>query len=280
MLSVPLVSTLLRYKWNNFFFNFDKKGIDMSGYSNISTGQIENGLGVLSPGLTYGILAAIVVIILISAIGNSLVLYIIYKATSLHSISSFLVGNLAITDLCMAVFRLPMVGVTTVNHGWKLGPQLCTAMGFIDGVLTKEQVMALLCIGINRYIAVHHPTFYNSFKNRRFCKWCVIIGWLYSLAWSLPPLFGLGAYSYTENTMFCGLAWKTKTIFEAIHIGATAILPAFLGLFIYSSVLFGVFKHVRKVNLNLKSKSIEMKEVNHNSDARNSVVRESINMRY
>ena len=252
----------------------------MSGHNNVSAFQTENGLGVLSPGLTYGILAVIIVIILISAVGNSFVLYLIYKVASLHSISSFLVANLAVTDFFMSVFRLPMVGVTTVNHGWKLGPQLCTAMGFLDGVLTKEQLMALLCIGINRYVAVHHPTFYSSSKNRRFCKWCVIFGWLYSLAWSLPPLFGLGAYSYTENTMFCGLAWKTKTVFEAIHIAATAILPALLGLFIYSSVLFGVFKHVRKVNTNMKNKSIELKEVKHNSDAANDVVRGSINVRY
>ena len=245
----------------------------MDGHNNTTTGLVVNGLSVLSPEITYTILGILIVIILISAIGNTLVLYIIYNVPSLQSISSFLVANLAITDLCMAVLRLPMVGVTTVNHGWKLGPELCTAMGFLDGILTKEQVMALLCIGINRYIAVHRPTFYSSSKNKRFCKWCVIFGWLYSLAWSLPPLFGLGDYSYIENTMFCGLAWNTKTLFEAIHIGATAILPGFIGLFIYSSVLYGVFKHVRKVNSNLQNKDIELKEVNHNSLARNTLVR-------
>ena len=245
----------------------------MSTYNNTSVGHTSSGLAVLSSEITYSVLAYIIMIILISTIGNTLILYIIYNVTSLQSISSLLVANLALTDLCMSLLRLPMVGVTTVNHGWKLGPELCTTMGLIDGILTKEQIMALLCIGINRFVAVHRPTFYSSAKNKRFCKWCVISGWLYSLAWSLPPLFGLGAYSYIENTMFCGLAWNTKSVFEAIHITATAILPALVGLFLYSSVLCGVFRHVRKVNNNMENKDIEMKEIRPNTDAANNVVR-------
>ena len=237
---------------------------NMDGYGNVSSVQMQNHLEELPASVTYVTLAVTIIIILTSVLGNGLILYTIYKVPSLRTISSSLVANLAVTDLCVSSFILPMVGVTIVNRGWKLNQHLCTAVGFLDGILTKAQIMALLCIGINRYVAVHRPTFYSSAKNKRFCKWCVIFSWVFSFAWSLPPLFGVGAYSYTRNTLFCGLAWNSRTAFEAVHISVTAILPGLAGLFIYSSVLIGVFRHIRQVNSNLRTDVMEMKEIGKN----------------
>lgn len=247
----------------------------MEPYNNFST-SLQNGLDELSNPTAYGLLFFIIIIILTSLVGNTVILFTLYKTPLLRSVSSFLVANLAFNDMCISIFILPTMAIVIVQRGWKLNSHLCTAVGFLDAIFNKAQVTALLCIGINRFIAVHQPAFYSSPKNKRFSTGCVIIGWFYSLAWSLPPLFGLGEYSYTENQLFCGLVYNKRTIFETMNISATAILPGIAGLVIYSSVLVGVFRHIRQVNMSLDNDVIELKEVNGksvNGDAQNKEVR-------
>lgn len=233
----------------------------MDQCSNCSTVQRQNGLDSLSNANRFGLLALIIMIMLISVVGNTLILYTLYKVQSLRSMSSALVANLAVNDLCMSVFILPTIALVIIERGWTSSLHLCSAVGFLDSIVTKAQVMALLCIGINRFIAVRRPTFYSSAKSKRFCKYCVIFGWFYSIAWSLPPLFGLGEYSYIDNKLFCGLTFNTSYVFEPMNILATAILPGIAGLIIYSIVLIGVFRHIRQVNSTLGKEVFELKEM-------------------
>eukprot|EP00795_Rhopilema_esculentum_P003328 gene3328-1670_t len=200
-------------------------------------------------------------VITTSLAGNSLLLYTFYKVRSLRMISSYLVINLAIVDFLVAALILPTIFVTLLTKGWQLGREVCVAAGFCDAVLTKAQVMALLNIGINRYIAVHCPTFYSTAKNRKLSERLVLIGWLYSLVLSLPPIFGSGSYSHREQKLFCGLDRSSARLYGTVDLVLGFVIPSFAGLVIYTKVLLRVFRHIRKVAFDLNDHHLSAQKV-------------------
>ena len=223
------------------------------------SGRSVTALAVLPQGSIIVLIIFICFVIAISVLGNTLVLYTLHKAKLVGSVSSHLVVNLAVIDISISMLILPTVITVLVRRGWTMGNKLCITAAFVDSLLTKAQVMALLIIGINRYIAVHHPNLYTSRKNRTISKWIVTAAWVYSVLWSIPPVLGWGRYAYTRDTLFCQLDWKAGTSFSIPHFLLSFIAPGFAGLVLYICVLRGVFKHVRQVTFNLeRSNTVEM----------------------
>lgn len=224
-----------------------------------ASGKSVTALAVLPQGSIIVLIIFICLVIVISVLGNTLVLYTLHKAKLVGSVSSHLVVNLAIIDISISILILPTVITVLARRGWTMGNKFCIAAAFIDSLLTKAQVMALLIIGINRYIAVHHPNLYTSRKNRTISKLIVTGAWAYSVLWSIPPVFGWGRYAYARNTLFCQLDWKAGLSFSIPHFLLSFIVPGVAGLVLYICVLRGVFKHVRQVTFNLeRSNTVEM----------------------
>lgn len=58
------------------------------------------------------------VIVVHFCVGNILVIAIVAATKPLHSVTSVLIMNLAISDLLVGVGVMPFVALSIVNHGW------------------------------------------------------------------------------------------------------------------------------------------------------------------
>eukprot|EP00794_Sanderia_malayensis_P020575 gene20575-22599_t len=194
-------------------------------------------------------LVLIAVLIAVALTGNTLILVSVYKFAYLRTVSSYLVANLSIIDLALSLLILPTVAATIANQTWMQNTRLCVAAGFIDNLLTNAQVMALLSIGINRYVAMRHPQWYNSRMNKRLFAYSLLFGWVYALLWSIPPFIGWGCYSYTKGALFCGVCWKQTPYFAISHFAMSYVVPGFAGLYFYVGVLKAVSRYMQQIGV-------------------------------
>lgn len=130
--------------------------------------------------------------VLLAVFGNVLVLLAVPRTRSLGSTATVLVVNLAIVDLLITITVVPFVMTTAVTQEWILPQAVCNITAFINAFLTAGQIMALLLISVNRYIAVVYPHRYETRCNKRGTLTAVITGWLYSIIWTSVPFYGWG----------------------------------------------------------------------------------------
>ncbi|PFX34854.1 Alpha-1B adrenergic receptor [Stylophora pistillata] len=89
--------------------------------------------------------------------GNVLVILAVQRRKNLRTTAAILVVNLALVDLSITVSIVPFVMTLAVTQEWVLPWVMCRLTGFINAFLTAGQMMALLHISVNRYIAVAYP---------------------------------------------------------------------------------------------------------------------------
>lgn len=96
---------------------------------------------------------------IISLIGNGLVCRVLLiKKQSLSPISTITTGtsrmlivNLAISDLLLTTFNIPMNLVRFVSHNWPFGPVICTMMPFVQSVSAYCSAWTMMIIAFERY---------------------------------------------------------------------------------------------------------------------------------
>lgn len=173
--------------------------------------------------------------------GNILVMLAVRRTKSLRTTAAILVVNLAIMDLSITVTVVPFVMTLAVTQEWVLPWAICELTGFINAFLTAGQIMALLHISVNRYIAVAYPHSYESRCNKRGTIITVLLGWFYCLVWTLLPFCGWGKLGFIHGTLFCNILWSEEMAYAITVQVMCYFIPSILGAILYLSV----YKHVR-----------------------------------
>ena len=186
--------------------------------------------------------ASIMGVILIGAIlGNILVLIAVYSTLTLRTTAAILVVNLACVDFLIAVTIVPFVATTAIAQKWILTEDVCIVTGFINAFLTAAQIMALLHISVNRFMAVARPHSYKSSCNKKATIVMVFAGWVNSIVWTSLPFWGWGKLGFVEGTLFCNILWEKEQFAYALTVQVVCYLippsiAAVLYLLVYVKV--------------------------------------------
>ncbi|KAL9952509.1 hypothetical protein ACROYT_G039777 [Oculina patagonica] len=203
--------------------------------------------------------------------GNILVIVAVRRTKSLRTTAAILVVNLAIVDLSITVTIVPFVMALAITQEWVLPWAICELTGFINAFLTAGQIMALLHISINRYIAVAYPHSYETRCNKQGTIITVLLGWLYSLIWTLLPFFGWGKLGFIHGTLFCNILWSEAMAYAITVQIMCYFIPSILGAFLY----LNVYRHVRLQSKRIfeKTMSFELsqREIKNRTESSNSI---------
>ncbi|KAK1797557.1 hypothetical protein P4O66_000850 [Electrophorus voltai] len=129
------------------------------------------------------------IVLVISILGNSLVLYITWqRKQKLNSTSLYLI-NLAVSD---ALFTLALPGRITYyvrGFDWPFGDLLCglTAIMFYSN--TYSAIAFMTCISVDRYLAMVHPHKCQSLRNTRVVRGVCAFIWVVVILETSPLLF-------------------------------------------------------------------------------------------
>ncbi|KAH9422071.1 Serpentine type 7TM GPCR chemoreceptor Srsx, partial [Dermatophagoides pteronyssinus] len=105
---------------------------------------------------------------IISLIGNGLVCRVLLKpkqssytlpitSSNGTGTSKLLIINLAISDLLLTTFNIPMNIVRFVSRDWPFGSLICTMMPFIQSVSAYCSAWTMMIIAFERYRKIFHP---------------------------------------------------------------------------------------------------------------------------
>ena len=145
-------------------------------------------------------------LMLLSILGNALVLVAILRTPSIHSPSVIFLCNLAVTDLLVGLVVQPAYIAQQIVRTVSALQEAVTAMGFAGcGV----SLWTMTAITVDRFLALHyHLQYPNLMTTSRaiytiITIWCIITLFSFSILWSLSIYNVLAAFCITICLLVC-----------------------------------------------------------------------------
>lgn len=163
-----------------------------------------------------------------------------------------LVINLALSDLIFsAVNGFPLLTISAFNRKWMWGNSACVFYGFIGGLFGLMSINTLAAISIDRYYNIAEPLKAAQFMTRRKAFMMIVCVWIWSLIWSVPPIFGWGGYipeGFQTSCTFDYLSTEPhmRGFMVAMYIGDFAV-PLTIIIVCYVLIWKAIRKHDREM---------------------------------
>ncbi|XP_073254391.1 QRFP-like peptide receptor [Porites lutea] len=140
---------------------------------------------------------------LAAIVGNSFLIYIVWKKPEVRSLTSSMFVNMAIADLLVALFMMPLSIVDAHTESkWKVpglpGDIICRSYILISYATLIASTLCLVFIAIDRYCAIVCPLSVHSVWFRK-AKFVTPLIWVMSIALMaiMPVIYKLD-YEYCE----------------------------------------------------------------------------------
>lgn len=159
-------------------------------------------------------------ITLLTAVGNALVFAALFRFRKLRTTSNLLIGNLALSDLLLAVTVLPISAATDATGVWLFGPVMCDIWLTIDVFYCTASVWSLVTIAFDRFTATTFPIWYRGNKNKRRVICYILFVWILSGLICVPGLLGWGSKAFDKaqnNTSTISIPYSTSTIRQNLN---------------------------------------------------------------
>ncbi|KAK2514818.1 opsin-5 [Columba guinea] len=185
----------------------------------------EQYISKLHPVVDYGAGVFLLIIAILTVLGNSVVLATAVKRSSLLKSPELLTVNLAVADIGMAISMYPLAIASAWNHAWLGGDASCiyyALMGFLFGVCS---MMTLCAMAVIRFLVTNSSKSNSSKITKNAVRFLITSIWLYSLLWAILPLVGWGYYGPEPFGISCTIAWSK---FHNSSNGFSFILSMFL----------------------------------------------------
>nr|CAH8819506.1 unnamed protein product [Trichobilharzia regenti] len=171
--------------------------INSSSAFNISKDNISNTLCNLitkstDSKLISDIITVLLVLInLVTFIGNLLVILSVATVNKLRKISDQYIASLALADLLVSLFVLPFAVIRQNLGYWPFKSiYLCQFYISADIFTCLASILNLCCISVDRYVAISRPLKYITRRSRRNSFLMIAIAWIMPIIVILPPLIG------------------------------------------------------------------------------------------
>ncbi|AWP20191.1 putative opsin-5-like [Scophthalmus maximus] len=180
----------------------------MSGNSSARNRTASAFVSKLTPAADICVGLAILCVVLLSVLGNGLVLVVCYRRRKTMVASELLCVNLAVIDFLCCICFYPLSILSSFRHGWLGEHATCVYYGLGCFVFGLCGMFTITAISVTRYLKTCSGAAYalrlEGATIRAAC--CAI--WLVATAWSCLPLFGWGAYAPEPYGLSCTVAWR------------------------------------------------------------------------
>ena len=148
----------------------------------------------------------LLIVILTSLIGNTLIILAIYRNLSLRSITSVFIANLAMADFLLALLGMPFTMASSITYDWVFGNVWCTINGMLNSIFCIASMLSLAAVSIDRYVAIIKPLQYPLIMTPRVALLMISYVWLHAITLAFLPVFGWSSH-YSIQTLI--VLWLT-----------------------------------------------------------------------
>ena len=186
-------------------------------------------------------------VLLLSLVGNSAVIAIVYRDKKMRTITNYWITNMAVSDLIFPLVASPykIAQIFTGNNVWlikgDIGLALCKITIFLGDVSTAISIQSMVFIAVERFCAVKFPLIVAALQPKM--KLFIPMTWLLGSALHSPHFYTARLVSQGGKT-FCIVSWAPafndiqahRIYFLSVFVLLYA-LPLALLIFLYTSIV-------------------------------------------
>ena len=217
--------------------------ITANGSSSWSCHSLLNPVPVQKLVLTvaYGLL------LVVSLIGNSLIVIIVFKTPTLRKPINFMIVNMAISDLLFPKFLFPLSLIEMKADLWLIGDFLHQTLCKIGLVLlivsATVSIQSLILITVDRFGAVVKPIRGSPLISRRLCLFFIVVTWIVAIAANLPHFFDFKRVEHPGGMVMCAIQKSSASYYLLAYFIAFFYLPFVLLIILYAIILIKLKQH-------------------------------------
>lgn len=182
-----------------------------------------------------------IIIFTLGLFGNFLVCFVVARQRTMQTVTNFFITNLAIADIFLCLFCVPLTPTYSFLQRWIFGKFLCQFVAFLQCWCVYLSTLTLTSIAIDRFFVIIYP-----FRPRMKVTTCLmILSSIWIIAFGLT--FPYGYYmtlEYDAETILCEEDWpeNVRRIFGTV----TTILQFFLPFIIILVCYLCIFCKLQK----------------------------------
>uniref|UniRef100_A0A4W4EB61 Trace amine-associated receptor 1 n=1 Tax=Electrophorus electricus TaxID=8005 RepID=A0A4W4EB61_ELEEL len=191
-------------------------------------------------------------IVLLTLVGNVLVIIAVIHFKYLHTPTNYLILSLAVSDLLVGGLVMPPSMIRSVETCWYLGTLFCKIHSSLDITLCTVSVLHLAFISIERYYAVCHPLRYHSKMTPLTTVFIIVVCWTLSVSVGFGMVFLEVSIEGNENFYYRNIACEGGC---AVILGLTLSILCF---YLPAAVMLSLYLKIFTV-AKMQSRSIHNK---------------------
>ncbi|KAM6202983.1 olfactory receptor 4K15-like [Rhynchocyon petersi] len=131
-------------------------------------------------------------------LGNFLIVFTVLSEPALHTPMYFLLSNLSFLDVCLCTLVTPKMITDFLTEHKTISFEGCMAQIFFIHVFAGGEMMLLVAMAYDRYVAICRPLHYTSIMSLHKCTGLVVGSWLIGI------LHSISQFAFIVNLPFCG----------------------------------------------------------------------------
>ncbi|XP_077480574.1 teleost multiple tissue opsin b [Stigmatopora argus] len=174
---------------------------------------------------------------------NLAVLAVFLRYRALRTPINLLLVSIAVSDLLVSILGTPFSFAASVRGRWLIGRAGCVWYGFVNACLGIVSLISLAVLSYERYCTMMAPNMADG-RDFRPALAGVCFSWLYSLAWTLPPLLGWSRYGPEGPGITCSVDWRSRGANNVSYVlclfAFCLVLPFAVIVFSYGKLLHAI----------------------------------------
>ncbi|XP_035523441.1 alpha-2B adrenergic receptor-like isoform X2 [Morone saxatilis] len=144
-----------------------------------------------TPQATAAFAIAITFMMLLTIVGNILVIIAVLTSRSLKGAQNLFLVSLAAADILVATLIIPFSLANELQGYWAFSSIWCEIYLALDVLFCTSSIVHLCAIALDRYLSISRPVSYGAKRTPVRIKAAIIVVWLISAVISFPPLLTL-----------------------------------------------------------------------------------------
>ncbi|XP_035691383.1 octopamine receptor-like [Branchiostoma floridae] len=227
---------------------------NLSAHENVSSALV--GFSGASKAEVITEVLFLLLIFALTLVGNVALWFVVLRNSDLRKVSNYFILCLSGADILVIGLNLPFTVTAIIQAGWHLGDTFCQVLGFVNMVTFVTSTTSLAAISLNRYFMIVHPGRYTKIYTTKNTAVIIIVYrqsvcfsgvWVFSIACSVPPLFGWARYSFIADQSFCFCSWAEHPGYTVFMFTMGFCLPSTAMTFCYVGIWRRYKKNRRKL---------------------------------
>ena len=188
---------------------------------------------------------------LVTILGNSLVIVSVCHFKQLHSPTNVLISSLALVDLLVGVIVMPFSATRTVHGCWFYGDTFCHVHFSFEVFLTTLSIFHLICIAVDRHQAICNPLHYSRKITMSVAVMMVCVSWALAAVYAYGVIYSKANLAGLEDIseLFCrGSCYiYFNPLWGVLSSALCFFFPCTVMVCLYAKIFVVAKQHVRKI---------------------------------